>query len=123
MNFLLNFVICNHKKINIYPLIGLHKMNEGLIVQVIGPVVDVEFAPGTIPAVMNALEIPRKNIETGADEVLICEVQQHLGEDRVRTVSMETTDGLVRGMKAFDTGSPISVPVGPEILGRMVNCQ
>ncbi len=96
-------------------------MNEGLIVQVIGPVVDVEFAPGTIPAVMNALEIPRKNIETGADEVLICEVQQHLGEDRVRTVSMETTDGLVRGMKAFDTGSPISVPVGPEILGRMVN--
>jgi F-type H+-transporting ATPase subunit beta len=95
-------------------------MNEGHIVQVIGPVVDIEFS-GNIPAVLNALEIPRKNIETGVDETLVVEVQQHLGEDRVRTVAMESTDGLVRGMKVIDTGAPISIPVGPEVLGRMMN--
>lgn len=95
-------------------------MNEGSIVQVIGPVVDVEFSGSTIPPVLNALRIPRKNSE-GKDDVLICEVQQHLGEDRVRTIAMDSTDGLVRGMKAIDTGAPISVPVGPEVLGRILN--
>ncbi len=94
---------------------------EGFIVQVIGPVVDVQFPGGNIPAVLNALEIPRQNIENGADEILVCEVQQHLGEDRVRTVAMESTDGLVRGMKVFDVGTPITIPVGPEVLGRMIN--
>lgn len=96
-------------------------MNEGFIVQVIGPVVDVEFPNGNIPAVFNALQIVRQSIETGKDEILTCEVQQHLGEDRVRAVAMETTDGLVRGMKVTDLGTPIMVPVGNEVLGRMLN--
>lgn len=96
-------------------------MNEGRIVQVIGPVVDVEFSDGKIPSVLNALEIPRKHPETGEDDVLVCEVQQDLGENRVRSVALDTTDGLVRGMKVYDTGAPISVPVGPETLGRMFN--
>ncbi|HYF03884.1 MAG TPA: F0F1 ATP synthase subunit beta [Patescibacteria group bacterium] len=96
-------------------------MNEGHIVQVIGPVVDIEFPGGHLPKILNALRIPRKNIETGQEEVLICEVQQHLGEDRVRSIAMEATDGLVRGMKVHDTGDPIMVPVGPEVLGRLIN--
>ncbi|MES2765031.1 MAG: F0F1 ATP synthase subunit beta [Bacteroidota bacterium] len=96
-------------------------MNEGHIVQVIGPVVDIEFPGGHLPKILNSLRIPRKNIETGIDEVLICEVQQHLGEDRVRTIAMDATDGLVRGMKVEDTGAPIMVPVGPEVLGRLIN--
>ncbi len=96
-------------------------MNEGKIVQVIGPVVDVEFSDGQIPSVLNALEIPRKHPETGEDDILVCEVQQDLGENRVRSVALDTTDGLVRGMKVYDTGGPISVPVGPETLGRMFN--
>lgn len=96
-------------------------MNEGHIVQVIGPVVDIEFPGGHLPKILNSLRIPRKNVETGADEVLICEVQQHLGEDRVRTIAMDATDGLVRGMKVEDTGAPIMVPVGPEVLGRLIN--
>lgn len=96
-------------------------MNEGKIVQVIGPVVDVEFPESNIPAVLNALKIPRKSVETGEETELICEVQQHLGEDRVRSVAMDSTDGLVRGMKVYDTGAPITVPVGPELLGRMLS--
>lgn len=96
-------------------------MKEGLIIQVIGPVVDLEFSEGNIPDILNAIKIPTKNVETGEDLELICEVQQHLGENRVRTVSMESTDGLVRGMKAYDMGEPISIKVGPNILGRMFN--
>lgn len=96
-------------------------MNEGHIVQVIGPVVDVEFAEGQIPSVLNALEIPRTSPETGEESILVCEVQQDLGESRVRSVAMDSTDGLVRGMKVFDTGQPISIPVGKTVLGRMMN--
>jgi F-type H+-transporting ATPase subunit beta len=95
-------------------------MNEGTIIQVIGPVVDVQFTEGSIPAVLTALHIPRKN-EEGKDDILICEVHQHLGEDRVRAVAMDTTDGLVRGMKVIDTGEQITVPVGLKLLGRMMN--
>jgi F-type H+-transporting ATPase subunit beta len=95
-------------------------MNEGKIVQVIGPVVDIDFSGGELPAILNAVRIPRKNVE-GIDEELICEVQQQLGEDRVRTVAMDSTDGLVRGMKAIDSGEPIAVPVGPKVLGRLLN--
>ncbi len=95
-------------------------MNEGRIVQVIGPVVDVDFSGGTLPSILNAIKIPRTNIE-GVEEELICEVQQHLGEERVRTVAMDSTDGLVRGMKAYDVGAPIQVPVGPTTLGRLIN--
>lgn len=96
-------------------------MNEGKIVQVIGPVVDVEFSDGQVPSVLNALEIPRKHPETGEEDILVCEVQQDLGENRVRSVALDTTDGLVRGMKVYDTGASISVPVGSETLGRMFN--
>jgi F-type H+-transporting ATPase subunit beta len=95
-------------------------MNEGKIVQIIGPVVDIDFSGGNLPEIMSAVRIPRKNIE-GIEEDLIVEVQQQLGEDRVRTVAMDSTDGLVRGMKAYDTGGPITVPVGPEVLGRLIN--
>ncbi|GJQ62640.1 MAG: ATP synthase subunit beta [Melioribacteraceae bacterium] len=94
--------------------------NEGTIVQVIGPVVDIDFEVGHLPAIYNSIEIPRTNVE-GQEEVLICEVQQHMGENRVRTVAMDSTDGLVRGTKAIDTGSPISVPVGESTLGRLIN--
>ena len=93
---------------------------KGKIIQVIGPVVDVEFEEGNLPKIYNAVRIPRTTTE-GVKEDLIAEVQQHLGEDRVRTVCMDSTDGLVRGMAAIDTGKPISVPVGPPTLGRLIN--
>jgi F-type H+-transporting ATPase subunit beta len=95
-------------------------MKEGTIVQVIGPVVDVDFPGGDLPSIMNAVRIPRTTVE-GVKEDLIVEVQQQLGENRVRTVAMDSTEGLVRGTKAFDTGGPISVPVGPKVLGRLIN--
>ena len=96
-------------------------MNEGHIVKVVGPVVDVEFKEDEIPSVLNALEIPRTSPETGEENTLICEVQQDLGENRVRSVAMDFTDGLVRGMKVYDTGKPIAVPVGRPVLGRLLN--
>ncbi|HHT9153331.1 MAG TPA: F0F1 ATP synthase subunit beta [Candidatus Hypogeohydataceae bacterium YC40] len=91
--------------------------NIGIIVQIIGPVVDIRFSPGSLPAIRNALKIkePKNGIE------LTVEVAQHLGNDTVRCVAMSTTDGLVRGMKAEDTARPIEVPVGKEVLGRMFN--
>jgi F-type H+/Na+-transporting ATPase subunit beta len=95
-------------------------MTEGSIVQIIGPVVDIDFPSGKLPSILNAVKIPRVNVE-GIQEDLIVETQMHLGEDRVRAVSMDSTDGLVRGMKAYDTGSPIMVPVGPKVLGRLIN--
>jgi F-type H+-transporting ATPase subunit beta len=94
--------------------------NEGVIVQVIGPVVDIDFEDGHLPRIFNSVKIPRTSLE-GEEEELIVEVQQHLGENRVRAVAMDTTDGLVRGMKAHDTGEPISIPVGPKTLGRLIN--
>jgi F-type H+-transporting ATPase subunit beta len=94
--------------------------HEGIVVQVIGPVVDIDFSEGYLPKIYNAVKIPRTNIE-GVEEDLIVEVQQHLGENRVRAVAMDSTDGLVRGMKAIDTGETITVPVGPETLGRLIN--
>jgi F-type H+-transporting ATPase subunit beta len=95
-------------------------MNEGTIVQIIGPVVDIDFAGGVLPSILNAVSIPRKD-SAGKEEELIVEVQQHLGDNRVRTVAMDSTDGLSRGMKCADTGSPISVPVGPATLGRLIS--
>jgi len=92
---------------------------EGQVVQVIGPVVDVEFPEEKLPAIYNAVEV-RDRSEAGEVNV-VTEVAQHLGENRVRCVSMQPTDGLVRGMKAFDTGNPISMPVGRETLGRVLN--
>ena len=95
-------------------------MKEGKIVQVIGPVVDVEFSDGSLPEILNAIRIPRTTAQ-GEKEELIVEVQQHLGDNRVRTIAMDSTDGLVRGMKCIDTDSPITVPVGPATLGRLIN--
>ena len=95
-------------------------MNKGTVVQVIGPVLDIDFPNGRLPAILNAIKVPRTTPD-GKTEDLIVEVQQHLGEDRVRAVSMDSTDGLTRGLDAFDTGAPISVPVGPHALGRLIN--
>lgn len=95
-------------------------MNTGKIVQVIGPVVDIDFSGGKLPAILSAIKIKRTNTE-GVEEELICEAQQHLGEERVRTVAMDSTDGLVRGMEAIDTEAPIMVPVGETVLGRLIN--
>ena len=98
-------------------------MNQGKIVQVIGPVVDVEFEPGKLPAIYSALEVPG----AGSTDIfaysakLVLEVAQHLGESQVRTVAMAATDGLTRGMPVNDTGIPISIPVGNGTLGRIIN--
>jgi F-type H+-transporting ATPase subunit beta len=95
-------------------------LNKGIITQVIGPVVDVDFSNGKLPEIYNALHIKRVDIE-GRENILVTEVAQHLGENRVRTVAMDSTDGLVRGMEVIDSGKPIEIPVGPEILGRLIN--
>ena len=95
-------------------------MNTGRIVQVIGPVIDVEFEEGNLPSIMNALTITNPTINDEEDN-LVVEVAQHLGDNVVRCIAMEITDGLVRGMKAKDTGAPITVPVGEACLGRIVN--
>ncbi len=91
-------------------------MNIGKINQIIGPVIDLEFKEGHLPAIYNAIKIKRND---GGE--LVVEAQQHLGENIVRCVAMDSTDGLVRGMEAIDTGEFISVPVGPEVLGRLIN--
>jgi F-type H+-transporting ATPase subunit beta len=95
-------------------------MNEGKIVQIIGPVVDIDFSEGVLPAILNAVRIPQTDPKNGKDD-LIVEVQQHLGDNRVRTVAMDSTDGLARGVTCIDTGAPITVPVGPAALGRLIN--
>jgi len=97
--------------------------NLGKIVQIIGPVVDVEFPPGKLPAIYNALEVPRKMAQDifSYSERLVLEVANHMGESRVRTVAMSSTDGLTRGMEAIDTEGPIMVPVGKSTLGRIMN--
>jgi F-type H+-transporting ATPase subunit beta len=95
-------------------------MSIGKIVQVIGPVVDLAFEEGQLPNIMNAIAITNPTINDQEDN-LIVEVAQHLGDNVVRCIAMDITDGLVRGMKAKDLGGPISVPVGPECLGRILN--
>jgi ATP synthase F1 subcomplex beta subunit len=93
--------------------------NIGRISQVIGAVVDVEFNQDHLPSIFNALEIENTNNEHAPR--LICEVAQHLGNNVVRTIAMDATDGLVRGMAVKDTGHPIRVPVGKSALGRIIN--
>jgi F-type H+-transporting ATPase subunit beta len=95
--------------------------NVGKVVQVIGPVVDIEFE-GKLPAIYNAVRITNQGASDGDNAIdVICEVEQHLGENRVRTVAMKRTDGMQRGMPAIDTGAPISMPVGTATLGRVMN--
>jgi len=98
-------------------------MNVGKIVQVIGPVVDVAFEPGKLPGIYNALEVQGIELKDifSYSQRLVLEVAQHLGESVVRTVAMASTDGLTRGMTVNDTGGPISIPVGRETLGRILN--
>src|SRR5450759_1760654 len=95
--------------------------NEGRVVQIIGPVVDVEFPTGKLPTILNAVHITHEEGLSTEKIDIITEVAQHLGENRVRCISMKPADGLVRGMKAVDLGAPISIPVGPETLGRILN--
>ncbi len=89
--------------------------NRGKVAQIIGPVVDIEFSEDHLPAIYNAITIKAEEKEID----LVCEVAQHLGGGQVRTVAMSTTDGLIRGMEAVDTGAPITVPVGEATLGRL----
>jgi F-type H+-transporting ATPase subunit beta len=96
------------------------KTNIGVITQIIGPVVDVEFTTGKMPQIYNALKIEGQN-SAGQNVSVTCEVQQQLGDNQVRAVSMSATDGLVRGMQVVDTGAPINVPVGMATLGRIFN--
>jgi F-type H+-transporting ATPase subunit beta len=89
--------------------------NVGKVVQVIGPVLDVEFEPEHLPELYNAITVA---LDSGR---LVAEVEQHIGRNQIRAVAMSTTDGVVRGMDAVDTGQPITVPVGKPALGRILN--
>ena len=93
----------------------MQEKNIGSVVQIIGPVLDIRFPVGHLPDLLNAIEIERDGSK------LVCEVAQQLGDDVVRCIAMSSTDGMVRGMEAVDTGSPIKVPVGNETLGRVFN--
>src|SRR3954454_20985897 len=95
--------------------------NTGKVIQVSGPAVDVQFEEATMPPIYEALRVTSDGFTVPAPIEVILEVQQHLGEGRVRTVAMQATDGMVRGMNALDLGGPISVPVGKETLGRVMN--
>jgi len=96
-------------------------MNIGRVSQVIGPAVDVEFEEGKLPPIYQALHITSEGFDVPTEIDVIVEVQQHLGEGRVRTVALQPTEGMVRGMPARDTGGPVSVPVGKSTLGRVIN--
>src|ERR687885_1327536 len=93
----------------------------GKVVQVIGPVIDVEFEEQDLPEIYTALRVISDGFDVPTPIDIICEVEQHLGEGRVRTVSMQPTEGVVRGMIATDTGGPITMPVGETTLGRVLN--
>jgi F-type H+/Na+-transporting ATPase subunit beta len=95
--------------------------NIGRVVQIIGPVLDVEFEENHLPPIYTALRVTSEGFDVPNPIDIICEVEQHLGEGRVRTVSMKPTEGVVRGMRAIDTGGPITVPVGNMTLGRIMN--
>jgi F-type H+-transporting ATPase subunit beta len=93
----------------------------GKVVQVAGPAVDCEFPEGHIPLVYTAIRITSEGFDAPTPIDIICEVEQHIGEGRVRTIALQPTEGLVRGMKALSLGKPVEVPVGPETLGRVLN--
>ena len=94
-------------------------MNTGKVTQVIGPVVDVAFSEGKLPPIQTALTLTNQAIDDTEDNLVI-EVAQHLGDNVVRCIAMDVTDGLVRGMEVRDTGKPIQMPVGKESLGRVL---
>src|SRR5580693_2504466 len=98
-----------------------HNGVTGKVIQIAGPTVDIQFEEGHIPYINNAIRVTSEGFDVPAPIDITVEVAQHIGEGRVRTIAMQPTDGLVRGMKALDTGSPIMVPVGKETLGRILN--
>ena len=89
--------------------------NKGKVVQIVGPVIDIQFESENVPAILNAIKI------VDGSRVIWAEVSQHLGDRKVRCIALEATDGLKRGLEAYDTGAPISVPVGRQVLGRVFN--
>src|SRR5499433_1409385 len=95
--------------------------NTGHVIQVAGPAVDVQFTESAMPPIYQALRVVSDGFNVPKSVNVILEVQQHLGEGRVRAIAMEATEGMVRGMKAIDLGGPISVPVGHGTLGRVIN--
>src|SRR5499427_3568679 len=95
--------------------------NVGKVIQIAGPAVDVQFGERALPPIYQALRVTSEGFNVPEPIDVVLEVQQHLGEGRVRTVAMQATDGMVRGMNALDLGGPISVPVGKETLGRVMN--
>src|SRR5215467_7318846 len=95
--------------------------NVGHVIQISGPAVDVQFAESALPPIYEAVRVTSDGFKVPSPINVILEVQQHLGEGRVRCVAMQATDGMVRGMKAIDLGGPISVPVGKGTLGRVMN--
>ncbi|MFQ5735933.1 MAG: F0F1 ATP synthase subunit beta [Thermodesulfobacteriota bacterium] len=101
-------------------LIGENEKNIGKITQVIGPVLDIEFPPGKLPAIYNAVKVTNPSLSPEQWN-LVTEVAQHLGENTVRCIAMDSTEGLVRGAQALDTGDGINVPVGKPVLGRIIN--
>jgi F-type H+/Na+-transporting ATPase subunit beta len=94
---------------------------EGHVVQVAGPTIEIQFPEGHIPKIFNAIHVTSEGFDIPFEIDITAEVAQHIGEGRVRTIAMEPTDGLVRGMKAYDTGAPITIPVGKQTLGRVLN--
>ena len=94
---------------------------EGHVVQVAGPTIEIQFEEGHVPKIFNAIHVTSEGFDVPAQIHITAEVAQHIGEGRVRTIAMEPTDGLVRGMKAFDLGQPITIPVGKQTLGRVLN--
>jgi F-type H+-transporting ATPase subunit beta len=95
--------------------------NSGSVIQIAGPAVDVQFNQADMPPIYEALRVVSDGFNVPSPINVVLEVQQHLGEGRVRCIAMEATDGMVRGMKAIDLGGPISVPVGRGTLGRVMN--
>src|SRR3981081_3343040 len=95
--------------------------NIGNVIQIAGPAVDVQFTAAAMPPIYQALRVVSEGFTVPKPINVVLEVQQHLGEGRVRTVAMQATDGMVRGMKVLDLGGPISVPVGHGTLGRVMN--
>ncbi|HEX3684626.1 MAG TPA: F0F1 ATP synthase subunit beta, partial [Bryobacteraceae bacterium] len=94
---------------------------EGRVVQVAGPTIEVQFPEGHVPKILNAIHVTSEGFDVPVKIDITAEVAQHIGEGRVRTIAMEPTDGLVRGMKAIDLGKPITIPVGKQTLGRVLN--
>src|SRR5512138_1260732 len=93
----------------------------GRVIQVAGPAVDIQFPEGQIPVINTAVRITSEGFNVPAPVDIITEIAQHIGEGRVRTIALQPTDGLVRGMKCESLGGPVSIPVGPQTLGRVIN--